>query len=108
MSQEPYYYQQQPPPPTSPNSTMAVTSMVAGIIGWTIAPFLGSLVAIVTGHMAKKEIAESMGRLEGDGMATAGLVMGYLQLIPSVLCMCAFLVMLLTGATIPFLDSLSF
>ena len=103
MTQEPY---QQMPPPT-PNSTLATISMIAGILGWTIAPLLGSLTAIVTGHMAKKEIKESLGQIAGDGMATAGLVMGYLQLIPAVLCICIILIMLAMGMSIPILDTLT-
>ncbi len=103
MSQEPVY--QQAPPPAAPTNSMALTSLIAGIVGWTVAPLLGSLVAIITGHMAKKELKERMGRESGDGMATAGLVMGYLQLIPSVLCACIVLVMLAMGMSIPILDS---
>lgn len=104
MTQQPY---QQIPPPT-PNSTLATISMITGILGWTIAPLLGSLAAIITGHMAKREIRESMGRLAGDGMATAGLVMGYLQLIPSVLCICVVLIMFAMGISIPVLDSFAY
>ena len=105
MSQEPIH-QQTPPPVAAPTSSMAMTSMIAGIIGWTVAPLIGSIVAIITGHIAKKEIQESMGRLSGDGLATAGLVMGYIQIIPSVLCICVILVMLATGVSIPILDSI--
>jgi hypothetical protein len=104
MTQQPY---QQIPPPT-PNSTLATISMIAGILGWTIAPLLGSLAAIITGHMAKREIRESVGQLAGDGMATAGLVLGYLQLIPSVLCICIVLIMVAMGVSIPVLDSLAY
>lgn len=104
MTQQPY---QQIPSP-SPNSTLATISMIAGILGWTIAPLLGSLAAVITGHMAKREIRESLGQLGGDGMATAGLVMGYLQLIPSVLCICIVLIMVLMGVSIPVLDSLAY
>ena len=106
MNQEPYY--QQTPPPVMPNSSLAMVSMISGIVSWIFAPFLGSLVAIITGHMAKREIKESMGQLGGDGMATAGLVLGYLQLIPSVLCICIVLIMLVMGVSIPFLDSFSY
>ena len=63
-----------------PNSSMAVVSLVAGILGWTFIPLLGSIVAVITGHMAKKEIRESGGRLGGDGLATAGLILGYVSL----------------------------
>lgn len=91
-------------PPAKPNSNMALASMVLGILGWTIAPGLASIAAIVTGHMAKKEIKESMGQLSGDGMATAGLVMGYAS-IAIVLCVClAMAGMMAFGVAIPFLS----
>jgi hypothetical protein len=58
--------------------------------------------------MAKKEIKERMGREGGDGMATAGLVMGYLQLVPAVLCICVIGVMLAMGMTVPILEGMNF
>ena len=58
-------------------STLAVVSLVFGILGWILLPWIGSLVAIVTGHMARGEIRRSPGALDGDGMAIAGLVLGY-------------------------------
>ena len=64
-----------------PNSTMAVVSLISGILGWFVLPLIASLVAVVTGHMAKKEIRESGGRVGGDGLATAGLIMGYSSLV---------------------------
>jgi len=99
-------FYQQSPPLTPENSSLAMISMIAGIVGWVMAPLIGSLVAIITGHMAKREIRESVGQLGGDGMATAGLVLGYLQIIPSILCICAVVVMLAMGVSIPILDSL--
>ncbi len=45
--------------PVRQNSTLAIISLVAGILGWTLLPFLGSLVAIVTGHLARKESART-------------------------------------------------
>ena len=61
-------------------SALAVVSLVSGILGWTLLPVLGSLVAVVTGHLARGEIRRAPSRLEGDGMAVAGLVLGYLAL----------------------------
>lgn len=69
-------------------SGLAITSLVAGILGWTIAPMIGSIVAVITGHMAKNEIRRSGGLINGDGMATAGLVLGYVSLALAVLGMC--------------------
>ncbi|HOW92566.1 MAG TPA: DUF4190 domain-containing protein [Anaerolineaceae bacterium] len=62
------------------DSTLAIASLVTGILGWTLIPVLGAVAAIITGHLAKKEIAESRGRLTGNSMATAGLILGYISL----------------------------
>ena len=61
-------------------SALAITSLVSGILGWTLLPFLGSLAAVITGHMARGEIRRSPDTLEGDGMAIAGLVLGWVSL----------------------------
>jgi type IV pilus assembly protein PilA len=79
--------------PSSPpqNSGKATGSLIAGIAAFVVAPFLGALVAIVLGHMGLSEIRKSAGRLKGDGMAIAGLVLGYLQFagIPVILIVAA-------------------
>ena len=62
---------------TRQTSTLAVVSLIFGILGWILIPWIGSLVAIVTGHLARGEIRRSPGALDGDGMAVAGLVLGY-------------------------------
>lgn len=62
-------------------STLAIVSMITGILGWTFLPVVGSLAAVITGHLAKKEIREGNGLLSGSGMATAGLILGYIQLV---------------------------
>jgi len=63
--------------PTKPTSTTAVVALVSGILGWTFVPVLGSLLAIICGHMARAEIKRSNGEIEGDGMALAGLILGW-------------------------------
>ncbi len=68
-----------------PTSTTAVISLVSGILGWTFLPFLGSIVAIITGHMARAEIRRSNGEVQGDGMAIAGLVLGWLSVALAIL-----------------------
>ena len=78
--------------PVRQNSTLAVISLVAGILGWTLLPFLGSLVAIVTGHMARKEIRQNPA-LEGDTMAIIGLVLGWVAVIGTLLAILAFLLL---------------
>lgn len=63
------------------NSSLAVISLITGILGWTLLPFLGSVAAIITGHMARAEIRRDPERLLGDGMAVAGLVLGWASVV---------------------------
>ena len=58
-------------------SNLAIISLVSGILGWTLLPWIASIVAIVTGHMARAEIRRGAGTIEGDGLALSGLVLGY-------------------------------
>ena len=66
-------------------STLAIVSLIAGILGWTVVPFFGSIAAVICGHMARKEIRLAPDRLEGDGLAVAGLVLGYLSIAMALL-----------------------
>ncbi|HQW81508.1 MAG: DUF4190 domain-containing protein [Rhodanobacteraceae bacterium] len=66
--------------PARPNSTSAILSLVFGVVAWFMVPVLGAIAAVVCGHIARGEIRRSNGQLDGDGMAIAGLVLGYLQL----------------------------
>ena len=63
--------------PIRQTSPLAIASLVSAILGWTLLPFLGALVAIITGHMARSGIRAANGRLDGDGLAVAGLVLGW-------------------------------
>ena len=70
---------------TSKTSTLAVVSLVFGLLGWTALPIIGSLIAIVTGHMARTEIQQSFDSIQGDGLAVAGLVLGWVPIIIAIL-----------------------
>ncbi|NJB91833.1 DUF4190 domain-containing protein [Xanthomonas arboricola] len=59
-------------------SAMAIVSLVSGILGWTLIPFLGSLCAVITGHLARGEIRRNPQGLDGDGLAIGGLILGWL------------------------------
>ena len=71
-----------------PTSNLAIISLIAGILGFTLFPFIGSIVAVITGQMARREINESAGTLGGDGLATAGLVLGWVGVGLGVLGLC--------------------
>ena len=70
---------------TNRTSTLAVISLVAGILGWTLLPFLGSLGAIITGHMARSEIRRAAGTVDGNGLAIAGLVLGWGSVVVTII-----------------------
>ena len=63
-------------------STTALLSLIFGILSWCMLPLVGAVVAIVTGHVARAELRRAApGELEGDGMAVAGLVLGWANLL---------------------------
>lgn len=62
-------------------NNLAIVSLISGVVAWFAAPVLGSIVAIVTGHMARSQIRASAGMQDGDGLALAGLVLGYVSLL---------------------------
>jgi hypothetical protein len=94
-----------PLPPTQTTSTLAIVSLISGIVSWFLIPFIAAVAAVVTGHMAKNEIRKSNGMIGGNGMATAGLVLGYIQLGLG-LCICLVVaVMLALGMTVPFIGN---
>ncbi len=63
-------------------STLAVVSLVFGILCWIGLPFIGALVAVICGHAARGEIRRApAGMVEGDGMALAGLILGWVHLL---------------------------
>ena len=71
-----------PQPPAAPavgrqTSVLAIVSRVFGLLGWTLLPLVGSLVAVITGHLARAEVRRAPGAVDGDGLAIAGLVLGY-------------------------------
>lgn len=80
--------------PLRQTSTTAIISLVSGLLGWTLLPLIGSVVAIVTGHMARAEIRRNPQTIEGDGLAIAGLVLGYAMVAVAVASVIALFVFL--------------
>lgn len=63
--------------PARRTSTAAIISLVFGVLGWTALPVIGGIIAIVTGHVARGEIRRSPDAIEGNGLALAGLILGW-------------------------------
>lgn len=62
-----------------PTEDKAVISMVLGILGLVSFSILAGIPAIIVGNMSRNNIRASAGRLGGEGMATAGIVMGWVS-----------------------------
>jgi hypothetical protein len=86
-----------PVTPARPTNTLALVSLVSGILAWVILPFLGAIVAIITGHMARREIRAAPESYSGEGMAIAGLILGYAQVVLIVLPLCCLVVLFLVS-----------
>lgn len=63
-------------PPSGATSGLAIAALVLGIV-WAYG--VGSLLAIIFGHVARGQIRRGE-RSGGDGMALAGLILGYIGL----------------------------
>jgi Domain of unknown function (DUF4190) len=78
-----------PPPPPQPatpsysaggtsgtpkTNGLAIASLVCGIVGCF---WITAIVAIVLGFIARNQIRESSGTQQGDGMALAGIILGF-------------------------------
>ena len=71
-----------PSPPPRKTCGLAIASLVLGIVSVPMmcccgAGLVAAILAIVFGHLAIGQIRRSEGRLDGKGMAVAGLVVGY-------------------------------
>jgi hypothetical protein len=66
-------------------NTLAVVSLVSGLLAWTLIPVLGSVAAIICGHLARSEIRSAPDRYEGDALALIGLILGWAQVVVTIL-----------------------
>ncbi len=70
---------QRPPRPGATTCSTAIWSLVFGII-----PCFSGIPAIVLGGKAKKKIRCSGGHLSGEGLATAGQILGWMWVVINV------------------------
>lgn len=64
------------PPETEkpPTNGLAVASLVCGIFGWVL--FIGGVLAVVMGVVARRQIRESTEPQRGAGLALVGIIVG--------------------------------
>jgi hypothetical protein len=58
---------------------LAIAALVLGLVGW-VPCGVGSILAIVFGFVARTQIRNSQGRQGGDGLAMAGIVLGFVAI----------------------------
>ena len=107
---------QVPPPPAAPaqpwpvpqqqywqaprTDAKATASMILGIAGLLCLWGIAGIPAVILGHLSKADIKKSAGRQQGEGMATAGLITGYISIAFGLLFFAAILIPNLTRTRI--------
>jgi hypothetical protein len=74
-------------PPRQTN-TAAVISLACGIGSWIALPFILAIAAVIAGHMARGQLRREPGQ-DGEGMALTGLILGYANIVFTVLAVIA-------------------
>lgn len=64
-------------------NTLAVVSLISSIAAFVVLPFVASIVAVITGHMALGQIKKT--GEQGHGMALAGTIIGWVGIALAVL-----------------------
>ena len=75
---------------------LAIVSLVLSILGLLpILPVVGAIGGIVTGMIARKEIRARQDLYTGEGMARAGIILGWIGLVVAVVLVCLILAALI-------------
>ena len=81
-----------PPPPrpavvqTVPRTPpVAIWSLILAVLSFTCGWLFTAIPAVICGHIARAKIRKSGGALGGKGIATAGLVLGYIALVVGIM-----------------------
>ena len=72
-------------------SGAAIASLVLGIVGVTVFPLIPSILALVFGNRARDQMHADPA-VTGEGLATAGVILGWIGVALSVLGLLFFLV----------------
>lgn len=81
--------------PSPPKNDLAVWSLVTGILSYVMCPILLGVAAIITGTMGRRAADE--GLANNRGMATAGVILGWVNIALSVLGIVLFFFLLGAG-----------
>jgi cytochrome c biogenesis protein CcdA len=65
------------PPWQRGTNVLSVVSLVLSLLSFCVLPVVGAVAGIITGHVARRQIRET--GEEGAGLATAGIVVGWIH-----------------------------
>jgi hypothetical protein len=78
-----------PPPvlsvPAKRNPASAIWSLILGILSVVCAGVFAAVPAVICGHVARAAIRNSRGELGGEGLALAGLILGYAAIVLNII-----------------------
>ena len=81
----------------APTDGMAIAALICGIASFVACGPVTGIAAIILGTMSRNKIDQSGGAVGGRGMATAGLVLGWISVVITVLFIILFIVIAATG-----------
>lgn len=79
--QGPAVYQQGPSYAPRKTEIMALASLLCAAASFFLLPLIPAVAAVILGYAARDRIRRSAGTLEGEGMATAGIVIGIINVV---------------------------
>ena len=75
----------QPPVAGGQNNTLAIVSLVCGILSVCLCGLFTGIPAMITGYMAKNNVDANPAEYGGRGMAVAGMILGGISVVFSIL-----------------------
>ena len=78
--QQPVWQEQQRSPqfqPAPSTNGLAIASLILSISAFVALPLIGSIAGVVCGHIARSQLRQAPAG-EGDGLALAGLIIGWI------------------------------
>ena len=78
--QQPVWQEQQRPQfqPSRGTNGLAITSLILSIASFVALPLIGSIGGVVCGHIARGQLRRSREHEQGDGLALAGVIVGWI------------------------------
>ncbi len=90
-----------PMPVAQPSNSLAVWSLVTGILSLVLCGAVAGIVAVITGHMALNRAKTLPPELARRGMALAGLIMGYISIAGTVILIVVYIIAIAAAASNP-------